>query len=71
LSKKQLFKMAYKNYRDVSVEIKSRIQEAQLKTVMAANSQMLLLCWPIAITQWITRRLKVREQKLLKIYQQI
>lgn len=37
--------MAYKNYKDLLIEIKSRIHEAQLKTVIAANSQMLLLYW--------------------------
>ena len=37
--------MQYKNYKDLLIEIKSRIGEAQLKTVMAANSQMLLLYW--------------------------
>ena len=37
--------MGYKNYKDLLTEIKSRIQEAQLKTIMAANSQMLLLYW--------------------------
>lgn len=37
--------MGYKNYKDLLIEIKSRIQEAQLKTIMAANSQMLLLYW--------------------------
>jgi hypothetical protein len=37
--------MAYKNYKELLIEIKSRVQEAQLKSVMAANSQMLLLYW--------------------------
>ena len=40
-----MFIMGYKNYKDLLTEIKSRIQEAQLKTIMAANSQMLLLYW--------------------------
>lgn len=39
--------MQYKNYKDLLIEIKSRIGEAQLKTVMAANSQMLLLYWQV------------------------
>jgi predicted nuclease of restriction endonuclease-like (RecB) superfamily len=37
--------MAYKNYKELLIEIKSKVQEAQLKSVMAANSQMLLLYW--------------------------
>ncbi len=37
--------MAYTNYKELLVEIKIKVQEAQLKSVMAANSQMLLLYW--------------------------
>lgn len=37
--------MAYKNYKDLLTEIKSKVREAQLKTVVAANAQMLLLYW--------------------------
>jgi predicted nuclease of restriction endonuclease-like (RecB) superfamily len=37
--------MAYKNYKDLLSEIKVKVREAQLKTVMAANAQMLLLYW--------------------------
>ncbi|HWJ25858.1 MAG TPA: hypothetical protein VNS32_04900 [Flavisolibacter sp.] len=37
--------MAYKNYKDLLAEIKGKVREAQLKTVMAANAQMLLLYW--------------------------
>ncbi len=37
--------MPYKNYKELLTEIKNRIREAQLKAMMAANSQMLLLYW--------------------------
>lgn len=37
--------MPYKNYKELLIEIKNRIREAQLKAMMAANSQMLLLYW--------------------------
>ncbi len=37
--------MPYKNYKDLFAEIKSKVRDAQLKTVMAANAQMLLLYW--------------------------
>lgn len=37
--------MPYKNYKEFLVEIKSRIREAQVKTMIAANAQMLLLYW--------------------------
>ena len=33
------------SYKDLLVEVKNRIREAQVKTVSAANSQMLLLYW--------------------------
>ena len=35
--------MAYTNYKELLIEIKIKVREAQLKFVMAANSQMLLL----------------------------
>jgi hypothetical protein len=34
-------KMNYKNSKDLLTEIKVKVREAQLKTVMAANAQML------------------------------
>jgi hypothetical protein len=37
--------MSYKNYKELFAEIKSKVRDAQLKTVMAANAQMLLLYW--------------------------
>ncbi len=37
--------MAYKNYKELLIEIKNKVREAQLKSVTAANSQMLLLYW--------------------------
>lgn len=37
--------MSYQNYKELFTEIKNKVQEAQLKSVMAANSQMLLLYW--------------------------
>ncbi len=37
--------MAYQNYKELLSEIKSKVRVAQLKSVMAANSQMLLLYW--------------------------
>ncbi len=37
--------MAYTNYKELLFEIKIKVREAQLKSVMAANSQMLLLYW--------------------------
>ncbi len=37
--------MAYTNYKEFLVEIKNKVRDAQLKSVMAANSQMLLLYW--------------------------
>lgn len=37
--------MQHNNYKDLLVEIKTKIQEAQVKTVAAANSQMLWLYW--------------------------
>lgn len=39
--------MTYKNYKDLFAGVKAKIQEAQLKTVMAANSQMLWLYWQL------------------------
>ena len=39
--------MPYNNYKELLSEIKSRIREAQVKTVIAANAQMLLLYWQI------------------------
>jgi hypothetical protein len=33
--------MNYKNSKDLLTEIKVKVREAQLKTVMAANAQML------------------------------
>ena len=36
-----------KNYTALLTEIKQKIQEAQIKTVMAANSQMLFLYWQL------------------------
>lgn len=37
--------MPHQNYKDLLAEIKTKVKEAQLKTVMAANSQMLWLYW--------------------------
>ena len=37
--------MACKSYKDLLAEIKNKVRNAQLKTVMAANAQMLLLYW--------------------------
>lgn len=37
--------MPHKNYKDLFTEIKIKVREAQLKAVMAANAQMLLLYW--------------------------
>src|SRR4051794_36448288 len=37
--------MPFKSYKDLLVEIKTRIREAQVKTMIAANSQMLWLYW--------------------------
>ncbi len=37
--------MAYTNYKEFLVEIKNKVRDAQLKSLMAANSQMLLLYW--------------------------
>ena len=37
--------MTQENYLQFLADIKLRIQEAQIKTVAAANSQMLLLYW--------------------------
>ncbi|MCY7420211.1 MAG: PDDEXK nuclease domain-containing protein [Chitinophagaceae bacterium] len=37
--------MSYQNYKELFTEIKIKVREAQLKSVMAANSQMLLLYW--------------------------
>lgn len=37
--------MPHQNYKDLLTEIKAKVQEVQLKTVMAANSQMLWLYW--------------------------
>ena len=37
--------MSYKNYKALLTEIKNKLQEAQLKSVMAANAQMLFLYW--------------------------
>ena len=35
------------SYKDLLIEVKSRIKEAQVKTVSAANSQLLLLYWQL------------------------
>jgi hypothetical protein len=37
--------IANENYTDLLAEIKAKILEAQVKSAMAANSQMLLLYW--------------------------
>ncbi len=37
----------YNNYKDLLQEVKSKIQEAQVKTISAANSQMLWLYWQL------------------------
>ena len=40
-------KMKFDEYKELLQEVKSRIQRAQIKTVMAANSEMLLLYWQL------------------------
>src|SRR3954466_6512318 len=37
--------MSFKSYEVLFAEIKQKVAEAQLKTVVAANAQMLLLYW--------------------------
>lgn len=42
-----------KTYKAFFADVKARIQEAQLKTILAANAQMLLLYWQMGRVHFI------------------
>lgn len=45
ISKHLLFEIPYQDYKAFLAEVKSKVRTAQLKAVIAANAQMLLLYW--------------------------
>ena len=42
-----MIRIKFNEYKELLQEVKFKIQHAQIKTVMAANSQMLLLYWQL------------------------
>ena len=55
------------SYKDLLIEVKSRIKEAQVKTVSAANSQLLLLYWQLGNYILINQKAKGWGAKIIDL----